>query len=537
MSEPQALTDVVLAQVLELTRDHRQVLADLAMRIEPHSDELIQVWTKVYRDAGMHQPPPPDEVIRDIQNAAVELFVGGLREGNLREYYSDFITWGRQVALSGLPYDRLLHLLHEYQRSGLPFLMQAYPPGPELQSAFKAVEDLYNGMITVIGAAYIEAAQEQLIFGARSRTLGQLAGGAAHALNNLLAAILGRTQLLIERARDPEAQSELQEIQRTATVGAQMVGRLQEFSREGREEKFVERDVNHLLREAAEVTRFMWRDRAELDGIVIDIVKDFADVPPIHAHPSELREIFIELILNAIEAMPNGGSITLRTERKGNRVLVSVIDTGEGMPEVTRLRVFDPFFTTKGSTHAGLGLSTAAKIIAQHEGTWTVESQPGRGTTFTLSFPVAKGLIRFTDSAAPSREAAVTAPSPPRGVSILLIDDEPMVRDIIQKFLTFRGHRVAVADTGSEGIAAFKKEGFDLVITDLGMPGMSGWDAAREIKRLNSKVLVVLMTGWSADLDPQKVKESGVDRVVQKPFDVDDVLALVGEAATIREKM
>lgn len=528
MSEPQALTDDVLDQVLELTRDHRQVLADLAARVEPYSKELIEVWTKVYRDAGVRQPLPPEESIRDIQNAAVELFFGGLREGNLREYYSEFIAWGRQIALSGLPYDRLLHLLHEYQRSGLPFLMRAYPPGPELQLAFKALNDLYNGMITVLGAAYIEAAQEQLIYGARSRTLGQLASGAAHALNNLLAAILGRIQLLIERARDPEAHSELQELQRTATIGAQMVRRLQEFSRESREEKFVETDVNLHLREAAEITRFMWRDRAELDGVVIDIVKDFADVPPIRAHPSELRGVFIELILNAIEAMPNGGSITLRTERKKNQVLISVTDTGEGMSEATRLRVFDPFFTTKGSTHAGLGLSTAAKIVAQHDGTWAIESDPGHGTTFTLSFPVARGL---------AKEPAAAAPPATRGVSILLIDDEPMVRDIIQKFLTFRGHRVAVADSGSEGIAAFKKEGFDLVITDLGMPGMTGWDVAGEIKRLNPKALVVLMTGWSADLDSQKVKESGVDRIVQKPFNVDDVLALVGEAATIREKM
>lgn len=527
MSEPKALTEDVLDQVLELTRGHGQVLADLAARVEPYSGELIEVWSKVYRDVGVDQPLPPEEAIRDLQNAAVESFFGGLREGNLREYFSDLIGWGRQVALSGFPYDRLLHLLHEYQRSGLPFLMRAYRPGPELQLAFQALDDLYTGIVTVIGAAYIEAAQEQVIYGARSRTLGQLASGAAHALNNLLAAILGRTQLLIERARDPEANSELQEIQRTATLGAQMVRRLQDFSREGREEKFVDTDVNLVLREAAEITRFMWRDDAELDGVVIDVVKDFADVPPIQAHPSELRGVFIELILNAIEAMPSGGSITLRTERKRNQVLISVIDTGEGMSEVTRLRVFDPFFTTKGSTHAGLGLSTAAKIVAQHEGTWSIESYPGRGTTFTLSFPVTKGLVKETPATAPSLH----------GVSILLIDDEPMVRDIIQKFLTFRGHRVAVADSGSAGIAAFKKEGFDLVVTDLGMPGMTGWDVAREIKRMNPKTLVVMMTGWSADLDSQKVKGSGVDRVVQKPFNVDDVLTLVGEAATIREKM
>lgn len=426
MTEPQTLTDHVLDQVVELTHDHQQTLADLAARIEPYA-QVAEVWANVYREAGVRQPLPPDETVHAIQEQAVQLFFGGLRAGNLRDYYSAFSAWGRQIARSGLPYDRLLKLVREYQRSGLPFLVRAYPRGPELQLALAALDDLYSGMVTILGAAYIEAAQEQLIHGARLRALGQLAGGAAHSLNNLFAAILGRAQLLSERTRDGEARAELQQIQHTATAGAHIVRRLQDFARASGDEKFVETDVNLIMREAAEITRFLWRDQAEANGVVIDVVKDFADVPLVLARPSELREVFIDLILNAVEAMPQGGLITLRTERKGNDVLVSVIDTGEGMPEATRLRVFDPFFTTKGPSHVGLGLSIAAGIVAQHNGRFSVESAPGRGTTFTLSMPIAIGLIE---------ETLEGAPTPTRAVNILIIDDEPTVRDIVAKFLS-----------------------------------------------------------------------------------------------------
>lgn len=528
MSEPQAMTDHFVDQAVELTRDHQSLLADLATRIEPYANELAEVWAKVYRETAVRQPLPSDAVVRGIQEEAVRLFFGGLRAGDLHAYFASVAAWGRQNALSGLPYDRLLTLVHAYQRSGLAFLMRAYPIHAELQLALAAFDDLYSAMVMLIGAAYIEVAQEHLVHGARLRALGQLASGAAHSLNNLLAAILGRTQLLLVRTRDDESRDELQEIQRTAAIGAQIVRRLQDFARASHEEKFAETDVNLLMRDAAEITRFYWRDQAEACGIVIDVVKDFSSVPPVMARPSELREVFIDLIFNAIEAMPRGGLITLRTERKGNAVLVSVIDTGEGMPEATRLRVFDPFFTTKGPAHAGLGLSTARSIVAQHNGAFTVESEPGRGTTFTLPLPMSEGKTAVT-----SERVSIST----RAVNILIIDDEPTVREVVAKSLTFRGYRVVVAESGPDGIAAFKENGFDLVVTDLGMPGMSGWEVAREIKRLNPKVLVVLMTGWAADLDPEKMKEGGVDRIVHKPFDMDEVLGLVSEAVVLREKM
>ncbi|OGO40856.1 MAG: hypothetical protein A2Z03_01110 [Chloroflexi bacterium RBG_16_56_8] len=528
MPEPHGATEHVLTQVVALTRDHQQLLMDLAWRVQPHSNELIELWAKAYADIAVRQPLPPDEVVRAIQEEAVRVLFGGLGQGNLRKYYDDIAAWARKTARSGLAYDRVIALVREYQHSGLALLIRVYPAGPELELVLDALDDLYAGTITLIGAIYVETMQEELIHSARLRVFGQLATGATHSLNNLLTAILGRTQLLQERTRDTESRGELQEIQRTATLGAQMVRHLQEFARGGDDDIFAEADVNNLLRDAAEISRFVWRDQAEADGIVIDVVKDLGDVPPVLAHPNELREVFIVLILNAIEGMQRGGLITLRTERQGDNVLVSVIDTGEGMTEETRRRVFDPFFTTKGPGHTGLGLSIASNLVAQHKGTLIVESQLGRGSTFTVAVPVAAAA-----SQAKTEHASVSV----RSVRILIIDDEPTVRDIVAKFLVFRGYQVAVADSGYDGIAAFKRDGYDLVLTDLGMPGMSGWEVAREIKRLKPQTLVVLMTGWAAGLDTEKVKESGVDHIVHKPFNVDDVLKLVNEAVGLREKM
>ncbi len=528
MTEPRLLTECVLDQVVEQARDHQQLLAEIAARVEPFAAELVEVWAEAYRNARVREPLPPDDVIRGVQEAAVHLFFGGLRSANLRDYYSAFVDWGTALAHSGLAYDRLVQLVRAYQRSGLPFLTRVYAPGPQLEMALDAIDLLYNGTITMLAATYIQAAQEQLIQSGRMRALGQLAIGATHSLNNSFAAVLGRAQLLAERVRDNEVRGELQEIQRTAATGAQTVRQLQEFARMPRDEKFAPTDVTQLLRDAAEITRFYWRDQAESNGVVIDVVKDLTDQPPVLAHPRELRDVFIELILNAIEAMPRGGLITLSTERKANHLIVSVTDTGEGMPEATRRRVFDPFFTTKGAGHAGLGLSIAARVVAEHNGKVDVASQPERGTAFTLALPALESV---------AEEAQKTVLPPAQSANILIIDDEPTIRDVIAKFLAFRGHRVVVANSGSEGIARFKENAFDLVVTDLGMPGMSGWEVAREIKKIKPKALVVLMTGWSADLDSRKVKESGVDRVVHKPFEVDDVLDLVGEAVTLREKM
>jgi signal transduction histidine kinase/CheY-like chemotaxis protein len=528
VSENRRLTDRVVEQALIPVRDHRQLLTDLVRRLEPLRGELADAWMHAYRDIPAREPLPPNAAIREVQEQALQIVFDGLGAGRLDQYLADVAAWAGRTARSGLDYGRVVALIDAYRQSGLVFLRRVYQVGPELKLVLEALDDLYASTVTVAGAAYVEIMQDQLVDTARRRVFDQLAAGAAHSLNNVLTMILGRTQLLLERAHDQEGRGELLEIQRVAIVGAQMVRRLQVFERVPHQGEAVETDVNGPVRDAAEMTRFVWRDQAEAIGQVVDVVKELGDVPPVNCNPDELRQVCAELILNAFDAMPRGGLITLRTELKQDRVVITVVDTGEGMPEETVRRVFDPFFTTRGEGHVGLGLSLARDCVERYHGSLVVESKPGVGSEFALALPVSE-IARIEQ---PNR-----LPTPERPVRILIIDDEPAVRDIVAKFLAFRGYEVEVADGGPEGLDAYQTKGFDLVLTDLGMPGMSGWQVAREVKRLKPQTLVILMTGWSADLDPDKVKESGVDCIVHKPFDVDEIEKLVREAVALREKM
>ena len=341
----------------------------------------------------------------------------------------------------------------------------------------------------------------------------------------MLASILGRAQLLYDRVRDDDARHELDAIGHAASSGALMMRRLQEFARADMQGPFVETDVNLLLRDASEVTRFLWRDQAEVQGLFVDVVRDFAEVPPVRAQPTQLRRVFVELIINAIEAMPRGGIVTLRTERKANQVLVSVIDNGEGMPDPVRQRMFDPFFSTKGSPHLGMGLALAAKTIGEHHGNWLVESVPGRGTTIMLTLIVAPR----------TPEVKLASPVPAmESLNLLLIDNEPAVREMMARMLMSEGHSVVTAESGSEGISEYRRRKFDLVFTDLGMPGMSGWEVAQTIKRMNPQAIIVLMSGWAVSLDPRKAHELGVDYILQKPFEVAEVFRVISESLAVR---
>ncbi|MCI0476673.1 MAG: response regulator [Anaerolineales bacterium] len=338
--------------------------------------------------------------------------------------------------------------------------------------------------------------------------------------------ILGRTQLLIERTNDNAVREELEAIQSTAAMGARIVRRIQDYLQTDDAPEVLSADVNLALRDAAELTRFAWRDQAEARGIVIDVVKDFADVPPAHGTLSALRQIFVALILNAAEALPNGGRIALRTERKGDAVLISIIDDGVGMASEVQARLGEPALTTKAAPHLGMGWNVVAKSIVSYQGTWSVESKPGQGTTVTLALPMAKRA-----AGGKMRPMAAT-----RAANILIIDNEPAVRDLLARLLKLHGHTVATAESGAEGIATFKAGKFDLVFTDLGMPEMSGWDVAREIKNINAKTPVGLITGWPIEMTREELRERGVDQVVAKPFDLPTLLSLIDDAVTLTSK-
>jgi CheY-like chemotaxis protein len=292
-----------------------------------------------------------------------------------------------------------------------------------------------------------------------------------------------------------------------------------------------------LIADLTNVTQPRWKEQTQRKGIRVELTKKLGKIPRILGNPSELREVMTNIVFNAVDAMPDGGEITITTAIQAEDwVEIRIADTGIGMTEEVRKRVFDPFFTTKGVTNTGLGMSVSYGIVKRHGGEILIESEPGKGTTFIVHLPT--GYMNEI----PDEKAVRPVPVTPLtveagGARILVIDDEDSVRKILYQMLKAKGYQVVVASSGEEGIERFREESFDLVFTDLGMPKMSGWEVARVLKGIDPKVPVALITGWGVELNKDKMKESGIDLVVSKPFNFDQVVRLVSEAMELKEKI
>ncbi len=256
------------------------------------------------------------------------------------------------------------------------------------------------------------------------------------------------------------------------------------------------------------------------------------EVPPVNGNASELGEVLMNLILNAADALPAGGNISIGSRAEGDWVLVEVKDDGVGMNGEVARRVFDPFFTTKGAEGVGLGLSVAYGIVARHGGELLVESSPGAGSTFTIRLPVATVMDLKSD-----RQPEPLA-DPGRPARILVIDDVEMIRSLLTVVLEGAGHTVVTAGSGNEGLESFRHGlangagAYDLVMTDLGIPGLSGWDVVDGVKRLSPETPVILITGWGDQLDRERMQESRADAVLAKPFETREVLDLVARSVS-----
>jgi GAF domain-containing protein/DNA-binding NarL/FixJ family response regulator/anti-sigma regulatory factor (Ser/Thr protein kinase) len=368
----------------------------------------------------------------------------------------------------------------------------------------------------------VEESQQRIVQGERLRALGEMAGGVAHDFNNVLAIIVGRAEVLLNETEDPELRRQLDVIIKVALDAAQTVRRIQEFTRMRRARPFQAVNLAQLIDEVVEVTRSRWKDEAQARGVRYEIVTDARPTPAVAGDPAEIREALTNLVFNALDAMPDGGRITLRTGTEDGRVLCVVSDTGIGMTEEVRQRIFDPFFTTKGERGTGLGLSVVYGIVSRHNAEVEVQSAPGQGSTFVLRFPPApEGLAE-----------AATRPAPrvSRRGRILVIDDEKEIGDVLADLLVRDGHQVVVTTSGEAGLERLAREPFDLVITDLGMPGLSGWEVARLAKQIRAGIPVAMVTGWGDRIDPAEAEARGVDCVLAKPFKRDTVREAVSAA-------
>jgi signal transduction histidine kinase/ActR/RegA family two-component response regulator len=380
-----------------------------------------------------------------------------------------------------------------------------------------------------LGFDELRATQNQLVQSAKLNALGEMAGGVAHDFNNILAAILGRTQLLLRGASDPEVRRQLQVIEQAALDGASTVRRVQEFTRLRQDEHFEPIDVNQVIRDVVEFTRPAWQTNAKKRGVSVEVRMFLDALQRISGNASELREVFTNLILNALDAMPWGGLILVTSEDVGSAVIVRVRDTGVGMDEETRARVFDPFFTTKPVKGTGLGLSVAYGIVTRHHGSITVESQAGTGTEFLMRFPSSQIVIELTETVTAAAEGL------PR-FNILVVDDEEPVLEVLSDMLRDRGQDVRTALGGEAGIAEFQRWQPQVVFSDLGMPEVNGWDVARRVKAQAPDTPFVLVTGWGSQLEEGTAQARGVDLIIAKPFSMEDVDRALQHVADMRRR-
>ena len=375
----------------------------------------------------------------------------------------------------------------------------------------------------------LRSTQQQVIQHERLSALGSMAAGLAHDFNNSLSLILGYSELLLGELTNTPYQEKSDEFLGTVITAAQdaarMFGRLRSIFRQADHDQ--ERrpvDLNALVEQAAALTRPRWHGQALGQGVTITLRTELAPaLPTLQADAAELREMLTNLIFNAVDALPQGGEITLRTHAQGSEVALEVADTGTGMDEETRRRCLEPFFTTKGQKGTGLGLAMVYGTMQRHGGRIDLQSSPGQGTVFTLVMPC-------QPPAAVDAPADAAGPEVQQPWRVLVVDDQPVFVNILRHYLAHDLHTVETALDGREALAKFRARKFDLVITDRAMPHMPGEELAAALKRIAPQTRVILLTGYSGE--EARAPSPAVDVVVLKPVTHAALRAIIGRTMT-----
>jgi PAS domain S-box-containing protein len=359
--------------------------------------------------------------------------------------------------------------------------------------------------------------EAQFLQAEKLRSLGVMASGVAHQMNNVLASVVGQADVLRAELEDPAIQRRLDTIIQAGQDGAEAVRRIQRFSRNAPEENFEPIELRELLDDVVRTTAPRWRDEAQRKGGPIKLLVEAREEVWTSGLAAELREVAMNLVLNAVDALPGGGTITITVQPAQEFARLTIADDGVGMPESVAAKAFEPFFTTKPvGKGTGLGLALAYGTVQRHGGKIQIDTEMGRGTMFEILLP------RISPPGKQSVMVGEPPPLPPKRV--LVVDDEPPLANQLRTIFEIDGHEVQVCTSGEEALAAVRSRPFDLVLTDLGMPEVTGWDVAREAKKVLPNVRVGLVTGWAEELrDPRELASRGVDFVISKPYRLDEI--------------
>jgi PAS domain S-box-containing protein len=383
-------------------------------------------------------------------------------------------------------------------------------------SAHKQTEQSLRDSTRQLGStvAELRETQRQIVQQERLRALAQMASGVAHDFNNVLAKILGFNELLLawpENLNDKEKVKQyLQMTSAAAQEAVSIVNRLREFYRHRKESEVYQAvDINEAVTQAIVLSQPKWKEQMMASGATVVVETELRDTPAVRGSDTDLREVVINLLFNAVDAMPQGGTVTVATGVEGDSVIIEVRDTGRGMTEEVRQHCLEPFFTTKGERGTGLGLAIVYGIVQRHGGSIDVQSEVGKGTVVVIRLPVTQ---------AESGELLPNSTAPVRPLRVLVVEDEPQVRDIEAEYLRGDGHTVETAENGRQAMERFKHGHFDVVVADRAMPEMNGDRMTEAIKQMSPGTPVLMVTGFAdMPMDGAKVTHEP-DMVLRKPI-------------------
>lgn len=367
----------------------------------------------------------------------------------------------------------------------------------------------------------LKDAQEHLMHSERMRLLGEVSSGVAHDLNNLLAVISARAEMSLAVIEQPQVYRNTELILKAAEDSANVVKRLHEFVKKPRDILQDKLNVNRVMMELMPMIEHRRSEIEQTRGVFFEIEYKLQAVSEIMGNSSELRQALVNILFNALDAMPDGGGIDIESQDRDEWVVISLRDSGVGMTPQVKEKIFQPFFTTKGEKGSGLGLSIALGIVNKHGGKLTFDSEVGKGTTFYLTFPVA---LREKETVKINIKESAVSGKPKR---ILVIEDNKELGESITFFLNQAGYEASLTTEGTNGLALFQKDGFNIVVTDWGLSPMTGGDVALSIKAMNSNVPIIVITGWELDLSPVVLKDMGIVDVIIKPFAREEFLGRI----------
>jgi PAS domain S-box-containing protein len=365
----------------------------------------------------------------------------------------------------------------------------------------------------------LQKTQQKIIKQERLAAIGQMSSGIAHDFSNALMPVLGFSEILLnhpEYLKDLErVRNYLKMINTSARDAMHIVGGLREFYRtKEKEESLLPLNLNKVVEQAILLTQPKWKQESSVKGVQINVEMDLSPLPDMIGNEAALREALTNLIFNAVDAMPKGGTITFKSQSEEGQLCLEISDTGTGMSEELRHRCFEPFFSTKGRGGTGLGLAMVYGVVRRHEGSIDLKSQEGKGSTFVIRLPIrnpASGENNNKKIISPAEKLI-------QKLSVLVVDDESMVRDVLRDYLNGDGHEVVTANDGVEALSLFKQKKFDLVITDRAMPEMNGDQLADSIKKISPQTPLIMLTGFGELMKAKEECPKGVDKLISKPL-------------------